>query len=122
MSTNNRKKGEAYEDVAASYLSSKGYSILDRNYRKRGGEIDIVAQKDMVLVFCEVKYRRNLRSGNPLEAVDFRKQQKISRMAAHYLLSRGHSLEEQIRFDVIGISGDGMISHIENAFEYCYDR
>ena len=122
MQYNNRKKGGTYEAVAAEYLISCGYNILEQNYRKRSGEIDIIAQKDDVIIFCEVKYRSSNKQGDPLEAVGYRKQLQISKMAAHYMISHGLSSEASIRFDVIGIWGNGKLSHIKNAFEYCYGR
>ena len=118
---NKRRVGSQYEQVAAEYLAAKGYRILEQNYRKRGGELDIVARDGNMLVICEVKYRSTQAKGNPLEAVGIQKQRQISKMTAHYLLSRGLRLEVPVRFDVIGIEGDGSITHITNAFEYCYE-
>ncbi|MBQ9631591.1 MAG: YraN family protein [Lachnospiraceae bacterium] len=120
MPWNNREIGSKYEDLAAEYLISKGYRILDRNFRRRGGELDIVALEDGVLVICEVKYRRSETAGDPLEAVGYRKQLQISKMTALYLSSHGYPLDSEIRFDVIGITGSGKVKHIENAFYYCY--
>ena len=117
---NNRSVGTRYETMAAVYLEQKGYTIVERNYRRRGGELDIVAAKDGMLIICEVKYRRTGEHGSPLEAVDARKQRQISRMTAHYLVSHGYRREVPVRFDVIGISGDDGIEHIENAFPYAY--
>ena len=122
MPYNNRRKGELYEAKAAEYLVQKGYRILERNYRRRGGELDIVAFKDGLLVVCEVKSRTGFNGGSSLEAVTYRKQMQISKMTAHYLLSHGFGGQTAVRFDVIGFDGQGGLSHIENAFEYCYDR
>ncbi|MBR1634583.1 MAG: YraN family protein [Lachnospiraceae bacterium] len=119
---NTRKVGQQYEDVAAEYLENQGYCIMERNYRRRGGELDIVAKRDGMLIVCEVKYRKTAEQGSPLEAVDARKQMQISKMTAHYLVSHGYREEVPVRFDVIGIDGNGQIRHIENAFEYCYGR
>ena len=115
---NKRKTGAEYENLAAQYLKEQGYTILKQNYRNRFGEIDILAKKDEVLVFVEVKFRSTNACGAPLEAVDMRKQRKISRTALYYYA--GHGYEENIpcRFDVIAIYGDGRIQHIENAFEF----
>lgn len=69
-------------------------------------------------MFCEIKYRSSNRHGTPLEAVDYRKQKKISGVAMQYLAYHGYSQEISCRFDVIGIDGNQQIDHIENAFEF----
>lgn len=108
--------GAYYEQAAIEYLMAKGYRIVEKNYRTSYGEIDIIAQLDAELVFCEIKYRASFVHGNPLEAVDQRKQRKISRVALFYYATHGYREEIPCRFDVIGIYGDGTIHHIENAF------
>lgn len=116
MRENLRAKGNLYEKKAAEYLQKKGYRILQHNFRCRYGEIDLIAEIENVLVFCEVKYRNSKEEALPLEAVTLRKQQRISRAAFYYLSI--HSLgERDCRFDVIGIAGS-RIHHIENAFDY----
>lgn len=115
-SYNKRKVGRAWEKKAQEYLRRKGYSVLMMNYRTRYSEIDIIAETRGFLVFIEVKYRRTAASGNPLEAVDFRKQQRIRNAALMYLQDNGYDIDKtSIRFDVIGILGDN-IEHIEGAF------
>ena len=74
---NKRQIGSVYELKASDYLTKKGYQIIERNYRCRIGEIDIIAIERDCLCFIEVKYRKNEKTGDPLEAVDKRKQQKI---------------------------------------------
>ena len=64
-----RKEGSKYEDAAAEYLENAGYKILERNFYTHFGEIDIIAWKDGMIVFVEVKYRKSLKRGHPLEAV-----------------------------------------------------
>jgi putative endonuclease len=93
---------------------------LERNYITPYGEIDILAQDVDALVFCEVKYRRTERCGNPLEAVDLRKQKKISKAALYYYSKHGFAEEAPCRFDVVAVSGDGKIEHIRNAFNFSY--
>lgn len=115
---NNRKIGQFYEDVAVSYLIEKGYEILERNYQMRMGEIDIIAKKDKRIVAFEVKYRKTGRYGTPSMAVTKEKQWHISKVFAYYLLSHKLSFEAPYRFDVLGISGDNEITHIENAFDF----
>lgn len=114
---NKRRTGAFYEQVAIEYLTIKGYRIVEKNYRNSYGEVDIIAQlDDTELVFFEIKYRASFVQGNPLEAVDKRKQRKISRVALFYYATHGYREEIPCRFDVIGIYGDGTIHHIENAF------
>ncbi len=115
---NKREVGNKYETLACRYLEEKGYKILDRNYRVRQAEIDIVAGQENTLVFCEVKYRKDKGSGNPLAAVGFAKQRQISRAALFYMNQKGISPDgNSIRFDVIGILGSE-ITHVENAFDF----
>ncbi len=113
---NKRQKGAAYEQIAAAHLISKGYEILEVNYRCRMGEIDIIARDGEYLVFIEVKYRSNNKKGYPLEAVSIQKQKIISRCALHYMMMH-HLADMPVRFDVIGILGDEK-EHIENAFDF----
>jgi len=126
---NKRQVGSKYEKLAGAFLEKQGYEILCYNYRCFFGEIDIVAREDETLVFCEVKYRSSSSGGNPLEAVDVKKQQTLYRTAMNYIrfesdkvrdkmgLSGSHSKEEiACRFDVIGFIRDE-IFHVKNAFE-----
>lgn len=112
---NRRKVGGRYEDLAADYLTRQGYEILERNYRDRLGEIDIIAREGPYLVFVEVKYRKNLKNGYPEEAVCGRKQQRIRHTASYYLYRHGHGEETPCRFDVVSIAG-GEISLFRDAF------
>ena len=112
---NKRAIGTAYEKLAAAYLEQHGMKILEYNYRRRSGEIDLIARDGRYLVFVEVKFRADDRQGTPLEAVDARKQRTIIRTAQHYLLHHGYGMETPCRFDVVGICKD-VITHIENAF------
>lgn len=116
--TNKRLIGTAYEKEVGSYLMKQGYQVLQYNFRCRMGEIDIVAKDGAYLVFVEVKYRRNAASGEPLEAVDFRKQKKISKAAAYYCMTHGYGEMTPCRFDVAAVLGND-IQLIKNAFEYC---
>lgn len=115
---NKRTIGAAYEEKAARYLYTCGYTILKRNYRTPFGEVDLIAQKDGVLVYVEVKYRSSSGCGDPLEAVDRRKQRKICRVANYHYAGYAAGREMDCRFDVIGIYGDGSIRHIQNAFYF----
>lgn len=115
---NKRKIGTQKEETAAQYLQKKGYFIIQKNYRVRQGEIDIIARDGSYIVFVEVKYRADETSGNALEAVTPSKMRQISKTALYYLNQEKISPDNTpLRFDVIGITGD-TITHIENAFEF----
>lgn len=115
---NKRKIGIKYEDIAAEYLQGRGYFIIERNYRIRQSELDIIARSGSTIVFVEVKYRGNTDMGHPLEAVDASKQRRICRAALHYMNHNKISVDNTpIRFDVIGILGR-KVTHVENAFDY----
>lgn len=113
----NKIKGDMGEALAAKVLKKKGYTILDKNYRLRTGEIDIIAKDKGYIVFVEVKYRQNTNKGNPAEAVDYRKQRKIIATAKNYI-QRANLYEYDFRFDVVEIIGGAnpLYRHIENAF------
>ena len=114
---NNKEKGAIGEDMAVNYLKSKGYKIMDRNYRTSIGEIDIVAIKADVLVFIEVKARTNFNYGYPYEAVNWKKQEKIIKSSYIYIKHK-KLYKYQIRYDIIQIylQKKPKINHIENAF------
>ena len=96
--------GQSGEELAVRYLMLNGYVILHRNFRCRIGEIDIIASKNDVLTFVEVKTRNSILAGFPAEAVTFAKQQKIRRVAQYYLLVEGLLNNMPIlSFDVIEI-------------------
>lgn len=115
LSQNKRQTGAAYELKAEEYLLGNGYKILERNFRNRSGEIDLIAKKDGYICFVEVKYRTTSAYGSPLEAVDDRKQNQIRRVANYYLMKNKLSEWTPCRFDVIAFEGEKM-THIENAF------
>ena len=105
------------ENEAAKYLSSKGYTILERNYSKRYGEIDIVAVKNKTLVFVEVKTRTSSQFGSPLEAITPWKLKSVVRTAEYYKLTH-QNLPDLMRIDAVSVQLDGnkveSIEHIEN--------
>jgi len=117
---NGVEKGRRGEDFAAAFLFAQGYRILDRNWRIKSGEIDIIAEKSGVLVFCEVKSRSNLRCGSGAEAVNFRKQRQIINTAMRYL-QKYRLNNHSCRFDVIEIfdnpTQEPQINHIVSAFD-----
>ena len=102
---NKREVGNKGEAIAASFLENNGIIILERNYRNRFGEIDIIAIEGNVLLFIEVKYRKDESFGYPLESVGYFKQQKIRKLARYYLNEK-HYFMHSIRFDCIGIMGE----------------
>ena len=114
---NKRSLGTAWEEQAAEFLKREGCEILERNFRGTRGEIDLIVRDGRYLVFVEVKYRKNADSGFPEEAVDYRKQRIISRVAQEYLLKKRLSESTPCRFDVVAICGE-RVCHIKNAFEY----
>jgi len=118
----NKKIGDGGELVACLFLEGKGYEILEKNYRSYRKEIDIIAKKDGVLVFAEVKTRRSTSFGTPSESVTREKQRHIISVAKRYLASHGGACARlQPRFDVVEIYFDqktdkNYVRHIEGAF------
>ena len=105
------------EDLAAVYLREKGYVIIDRDWHSGHRDIDIIARKNDVYVFVEVKTRRNDDYGSPEQAIDCKKRQNLCRAINHYI--KYHHLENPFRFDVITIVGafgshNPVITHLEN--------
>jgi putative endonuclease len=110
--------GDGGETAAAELLKDRGYRILERNFRCKAGEIDIIATSGDTIVFCEVKTRTTDRWGQPSEAVDRRKQARLRRLGAIWLSERRASAR-LIRFDVISVVMQGeqpRLEHIPDAF------
>ncbi len=108
-------KGAAEEELASLFLRQAGYEILDRNWSCPLGELDIVARKDGVVVFTEVRARSSSAYGLPAETVTRAKRAKIIRTAMAYIKARGPRAES-FRFDFIGIMPGAAPEHIEDAF------
>lgn len=117
--------GPAGEKAAAEYLKQLGYRILARGHRQRLGEIDLIALDGNWIVFVEVKTWASIQGGDPSQAVDIRKQEKLTRAALIYLKRHG-LLEQPARFDVVSIVWPSSCSdvksvptirHFKNAFE-----
>ena len=113
-----RDVGARGEDIAARHLAGLGYTIRERNVRSREGEIDIVAEKDGVLVFVEVRTRRGTSFGPPEESVDARKRERLCALAEGYVAERT-GLPSSWRIDVVAIElgpggGTRRIEVIEN--------
>lgn len=115
VTKNHRATGSIYEEKIAAFLKQNGFVILERNYRCKQGEIDIVARDGKYFVFVEVKYRATEAAGFSLEAIDRRKALRIRNAAVYYLYSHHLSEETPCRFDAAGIDGDE-ITYIKNAF------
>ncbi len=110
--------GKAGEDAAATFYRRRGYRIVDRNYRCRAGEIDLVVRRGRLLVFCEVKTRTSALWGAPAEAVGPLKQNRIRRSAGIWLAEHRGSRRE-LRFDVISVAvaeGGLELTHLPGAF------
>ena len=119
MSMQRRALGVEGEAVAADWYRRNGYEVLDRNWRCRTGEIDLVVSRRRELVVCEVKTRSSDRFGTGAAAVDWRKQQTIRRVTAAYLSSRTGRGPAAIRFDVAVVTPGPhgySIDVIEHAF------
>lgn len=112
---NKRGFGAEGEYLVHDYLIGQGYRVLDMNYRRGPGEIDVIARKGQTVVFVEVKRRANARYGRPAEAVDARKRARIVRTALLYLQQKG-LMDSPVRFDVAELT-PGQINYIEGAFD-----
>jgi putative endonuclease len=115
--------GRLGEQLAVEHLSRRGFQIVERNYRTRWGELDIVAYDGRALIFCEVKTRRLSAPGrDPLESVHTRKRSKVRKMAGSWLIERtDRPYADNLRFDAIGVTFDAggelvRLEHLEGAF------
>src|SRR3972149_2826869 len=106
MTMQRQALGRSGEDLAVEEIERRGYAVLDRRYRTRHGEIDIVAEDGDTVVFIEVKARATAERGTAAEAVTVQKQRKLIAMATDYL-SRRHLTDRRCRFDVVAINGIG---------------
>lgn len=113
---NNYEKGQLYEKHTQEYLVKNRCIILETNYRRKTGEIDIIAKSGSSILFVEVKYRSNKQFGYPSHAIDHYKRRKILRTATWFLTE--HKLfETSIRFDV-ALWCDGQLDYYKGAFTY----
>ena len=124
MSTDPRQRlGTLGEELAAEHLLRRGFQIVERNYRTRWGELDIIAFDGRTLAFCEVKTRRaSPGGGSPLDAVRALKRSQVRKMAGRWLIERtDRPRADTLRFDAIGVTVDGAgrllaLEHVEGAF------
>lgn len=112
---NTRKIGGINEEKAVMYLKQKNFQIIKQNYRCKVGEIDIIAIKENILRFIEVKYRKNNLYGTPLEAITTQKQKKIMKAASWFLKENVQFQNMQCSFDVMAVT-DNQIEYIFNSF------
>ena len=126
MTLKKKELGAKGEEIAVRYLQSREYKILERNYRIRFGEIDIIAEQGENLVFIEVKTRADKYFGSPFESVTVRKQKQLSKVALEYI-SKKDWHNRPARFDVVGIElqegentfQNAAIELLQNAFDLC---
>ncbi|WP_104524983.1 YraN family protein [Blastococcus atacamensis] len=111
--------GARGEAIAVAYLTDTGLRVLDRNWRCREGELDLVAREGEALVFCEVKARRGTGYGHPVEAVTHTKQRRIRVLAQRWLAAHDEHARD-VRFDVVGVlvrsEGPALVTHLRGAF------
>ncbi|OQX52762.1 MAG: YraN family protein [Candidatus Cloacimonas sp. 4484_209] len=116
---NRRLIGANGESRAIAFLKERKFRIVERNYRTKVGEIDIIAERDGLVTFVEVKTRRSKSYGSPEEAIDKKKRKRIIKAAKYYLVSHNLYDEVDVRFDVLSLTkknGVFQIEYFENAF------
>lgn len=114
---NHIELGQEGERIAVNHLVNKGFDIVDRNYKWKNSEVDIICKKDNVLIVVEVKTRNSIALGEPYLSVTRSKQRQIIKVTNHYIEQK--NVQEEIQFDVISIilnQHQTKIEHIENAF------
>ena len=117
--TPKQKKGDWGEERAVELLQGKGYRVVSRKFRSKAGEIDVIAVRDGVIAFVEVKTRRRLDYGMPCESVDAAKQRRLRLTAEYFLMVNKWTKGMQPRMDVIELlclDGGNYIRHLESAF------
>ena len=116
------QEGRRAEDLACSFLRARGLKLIERNYRCRCGEIDLIMDDGDCLVFVEVRYRRSGRYGSGAETIDWRKRRRLVATAQHFLHTRAGGDKRASRFDVISVGpadgrDAGRIQWIQDAIE-----
>jgi putative endonuclease len=108
-------KGSAAEDAAARFLTGRGLELVQRNYRCRFGEIDLILREGRTVVFVEVRYRRNKAFGGAAESITASKREKLLKAARHYMAE--HQRFPACRFDAVLLDGDNdNVEWVTNAF------
>ena len=117
--TSRQRDGDQAEALTAAYLERNGLRILERNYRVRGGELDLIALDGETLVFVEVRYRKSARFGGAAASIDARKQQRLIHAAQVYLLKHPRLANRPCRFDCVLLDTlqSAQIDWIKDAFQ-----
>ncbi len=115
MTQTNHAVGIQGEDMAAVYLEEQGYAVLERRYKTKFGEIDLIVEKDEVVCFVEVKIRQTLEDA--LASVTLRARRRIEQSALFYISQNPEIQGNPMRFDVIAIVKPFQITHLDNAWE-----
>ncbi len=113
--TSKQKSGADAEQLALDFLLRQKLKLVERNYRCRSGELDLIMQQADTLVIVEVRYRQSERFGGALESITLQKQSRIIAATQYYLLQ--HNIDPVIRFDVVAINARRNINWIKNAFQ-----
>ncbi len=116
--TEKQQKGQAAENLACEHLINHGLKLVERNFRCRQGEIDLIMEEKNNTVFVEVRYRSNTSFGGSAESVDYRKQKKVINAASLYLQQNPKRAAKAARFDVVAINGNHL-EWIKDAFQAC---
>lgn len=111
MKYSTKETGDWGEDLAAEELEKAGYKIIDRNFRTRFGEIDIIAEDGNTLVFVEVKAKSSVKYGAPAEMITQRKQHKLKLMSEYYVSEKNY--KGPWRIDAVTVLGDELSNQIE---------
>lgn len=120
MHSYNKDIGSFGEALARDYIISKGYKILNMNFRNKFGEIDIICKKNNLLIFCEIKSRYSNSFGSPIESITCYKQKQIIKLSELYLISKKY-YNFNVRYDIIEvifntITSSHIINHVQDAF------
>ena len=120
MHSYNKDIGSFGEALARDYLISKGYKILNMNFRNKFGEIDIICKKNNLLIFCEIKSRYSNSFGYPIESITCYKPKQIIKLSELYLISKKY-YNFNVRYDIIEvifntITSSHIINHVQDAF------
>lgn len=108
--------GQQAEEIAYAHLRKQGLKLIQRNYRCKEGEIDLIMQECQTLVFVEVRYRSDEQYGGSIESINWQKQQRIIKTAQRYLQTHPQAQYQVCRFDVVLLASNNKITWITDAF------
>ena len=112
-----RRRGQDAETTALKHLQKAGLKLMERNYLCRRGEIDLIMRDSDSIALIEVRQRSHSGFGSAAESVTLHKQRRLIAAASHWLVHHPQYADQAIRFDVVGIDGDGQLDWIRNAFQ-----